>query len=133
MSKKSSNRSTPSQIPASAHCNWNLPELLERLDNDRAFLGELLTVFRHDSQSNLQEAKQAFASGDFHGLEYKVHSLKGMLRNLLMDSAANIAADLEVAARQQNAPHSAVLLVELKQTVEELLPEVDAQLAEVSR
>jgi hypothetical protein len=56
-----------------------------------------------------------------------------MLRNLLMDSAAKVAADLEIAARQQNASHSAALLAELTQTVEELLPEVDAQLAEVSK
>jgi two-component system, sensor histidine kinase and response regulator len=133
MNKKSANWSPQLQIPASAPINWNLPELLERLDNDRIFLGELLIIFRQDSQSALQGAKEAFAGGDCRGLEYKAHTLKGMLRNLLMDRAAHVAADLEVAARQQNTQHSAGLLAQLSQTMEELLPEVDAQLAEVKK
>ena len=130
MNKTSPNRSTQLQIPLSARSNWNLSELLERLDNDTVFLGELLTVFRVDSQSALQEAKDAFDGGNLHVLEHKAHTLKGMLRNLMMDRAAHVAAALEVAARQQNTQQSASLLAELNQTMEALLPEVDAQLAE---
>lgn len=38
---------------------WNVQELLERLDKDRTFLCELLSVYRQDSQAGLQSAKAA--------------------------------------------------------------------------
>ena len=61
------------------------------------------------------------------------HTLKGMLRNLFMNRAAESAANLESAARQGKREESEVLLVQLDQALAELLPKVDAQLAEVKR
>jgi two-component system, sensor histidine kinase and response regulator len=111
--------------------NWNIPELLERLDNDREFLRELLSVYRQDSQSGLQAAKEALAKQDLHALERAAHTLKGMMRNLLMNNAAEAAGNLELAARNKILEDSTALLPRLEQAMAELLPEVDAQLAEV--
>jgi two-component system, sensor histidine kinase and response regulator len=105
--------------------------LLERLDNDRSFLCELLIVFRQDSQAGLQEAKEALTRADLAQVERKAHALKGMMRNLSMDRAAQAASDLEAAARQGKTEESTALLAQLERAMEELLPEVHAQMAEV--
>ncbi len=110
---------------------WKITELLDRLDNDRAFLCDLLRVFREDSQINLQKARTALAEGDSAGLARAAHTLKGMLRNLSMNRAAEMAGDLENASRQEKGKEAEVLLLHLQQGLAELLPEVEAQLAEV--
>jgi HPt (histidine-containing phosphotransfer) domain-containing protein len=93
--------------------NWNLSELLERLDNDRAFL-ELLAVFRQDSHVALEQARDALSKQDLATLERSAHTLKGMLRNLLMEHAAKIASELELAARQGRPQDSGPLLRQLR-------------------
>ena len=118
------NSATPEQA-------WNLKELLDRLDDDQAFLRDLLRVFREDSQSNVQKAKTALAVGDLARLTHAAHTLNGMLRNLCMDGAAEIAAELEDASRQEKRKDAAELLARLEQALGELSPEVEAQLAEV--
>ena len=117
--------------PDSAEEIWNLHELLERLDNDHSFLSELLTVFRQDSQDDLQDAKTKLAAGDLPGLERTAHTLKGMMRNLLMNRAALTASHLEIAARQEQAEEAAALLLRLEKDLRELLQEVNVQMAEV--
>ena len=120
-------------LTAAVEVDWNLTELLGRLDDDRTFLSELLRGFYVDSQSNLQQAKSALAGADLGELARAAHTLKGMLRNLFMNRAAESAANLESAARQGKREESEVLLVQLDQALAELLPKVDAQLAEVKR
>jgi two-component system, sensor histidine kinase and response regulator len=131
MKNKLESEATQSQPAASkAPTRWNPKELLEQLDNDRTFLCELLDVYRRDSQSGLQEAKEALARNDLDVVERRAHTLKGMMKNLFMNDAAQTASDLEAAARQGKADDSAVLLGQLERAMNELLPEVDAQMAE---
>jgi two-component system sensor histidine kinase/response regulator len=110
---------------------WNIEELLLRLEDDRAFLCDLLRVYRQDSQVTLQKAKTALARGDLAELTRAAHTLKGMLRNLSMNGAAETAGELENVSRQAKGEEAGKLLVQLEQALAELLPEVDAQLAEV--
>jgi len=111
--------------------DWNVGELLSRLDNDEAFLRELLIVFRQDSRASLQDAKNALACSNLSALEKAAHKLKGMLRNLLMNGVAQIAGDVELAARQNNSQQLPELLAQLETALEELRPQVDAHLPEV--
>jgi len=131
MKNKSANEQVQPPNVTSSDMDWNLPDLLEQLDHDRVFLAELLTVYRVDSQAGLQDAKNALAAGDFAQLERAAHTLKGMMRNLLMVRGGQAASDLEAAARQGKPEDATALLVLLEHAMEELLPEVDAQLAEV--
>ena len=110
--------------------DWNIKELLQRLDEDEEFLCELLRIFREDSQANLQKARLAMAAGDLPGLMRIAHTLKGMLKNLSMNRAAERAFALETASRQGKGKEVEEFLRQLEQAVAELLPEVDAQLAE---
>lgn len=122
---------TPHGQELTAETSWNLPELLERLDNDRAFLAELLTIFCQDSRVAMKQAQDALSKPDLSSLERKAHTLKGMLRNLLMGHAAKLASDLESAARQGRAQDCALLFAQLQNSIEKLAPEIDAQMQEV--
>jgi HPt (histidine-containing phosphotransfer) domain-containing protein len=123
-------RSTSSERSANAGATWDVNELMERLDGDRAFLCELLEVFREDSQVSLQKAKSALSTGDLPGLMRAAHSLKGMLKNLSMNRAGEIAYALETASNQGRSDEAAKLLEELEQATAEVRPLVDARLAE---
>lgn len=110
---------------------WNVRELLARVDNDQEFLCELLRLFRQDFEADLQKAKTALAEGDLQDLMRAAHTMKGMLKNLSMTYAAETACALETAARQGKSKEAKALLPQLEKAIAELLPQVDAQLAEV--
>lgn len=110
---------------------WDLKELLERLDGDREFLRELLVIFREDARQNLEKSRQAMAEHDLELLTRVAHTLKGMLRNLSMGAAAETAAALETASRESRDRDSKELLEKLEKELEGILPEVEAQLAGV--
>jgi HPt (histidine-containing phosphotransfer) domain-containing protein len=100
---------------------WDPGELLERIEGDEELLRELLVLFRDDSQKNLLKAKAAMAEKDFQALSRAAHTLKGMLRNLDMAAASQVASRLEIAANEDQA-----------QLCAELVPMVEAALAAMS-
>lgn len=60
-----------------------------------------------------------------------LHTIKGMLRNLSMNSAAQTAAALEKSAQGGAEKESAELLLILEGDLAKILPEVEAQLVGV--
>ncbi|MFI5097886.1 MAG: PAS domain S-box protein [Candidatus Acidiferrales bacterium] len=110
---------------------WNVKELLARLEGDQDFFRELLQIFRDDSQANLRKAREALAQEDLAELSRAGHTLKGMLRNLSMNAAAETAAALETAARLGARGEAEALLEQLERSLAEILPEVELHLAEV--
>lgn len=108
---------------------WNRKELLERVDEDQEFLCELLRIFREESRNALEEAKAAIGQRDLPAVMGAAHTMKGMLRNLSMNRAGEIAFAVETAAREGKAETAEESLVRLEQAIADLLPEVDAQLA----
>jgi HPt (histidine-containing phosphotransfer) domain-containing protein len=123
------NREQAAEQPRQNH--WDLKELLERLDGDEGFLCELLVIFREDTRLNLEKSRKAMAERDFEMLARAAHTLKGMLRNLSMGAAAETAASLETASREDRGSDSKELLEKLEKELEGILPEVEAQLAGV--
>ena len=111
--------------------DWNMHEILERIDGDRDFLKELSAIFRDDSRTCLAKAHAAFAHGEMAELSRAAHTMKGMLKNLAMNSAAGIAASLEKAAETQPREASEELLARLEESIATILKEVTVQLAEV--
>ena len=111
--------------------DWDLKELMERIDGDGEFLRELLVIFRADARMNLEKSRQAMAERDFESLSRTAHTLKGMLRNLSMGAAGDTAAALEMASREDRQDDSKELLGKLVKELGRILLEVEAQLAEV--
>ena len=110
---------------------WDLKELMDRLDGDEEFLRELLLLFRQDARMNLEKSRKAMAELDFESLTRTAHTLKGMLRNLSMGAAGETAAALENASREKQQSDSEDLLGKLVKEMEGILPEVEAQLTGV--
>jgi len=104
---------------------------MERLDGDQEFLRELLAIFREDVRVNLEKTHAAIGFSDYEQLTRAAHTMKGMLRNLSMDAAGEAASALETAARESRAGESNELLQKLEKELDEILPEVEAQLAGV--
>jgi HPt (histidine-containing phosphotransfer) domain-containing protein len=111
--------------------DWDLKDLMERLGGDEEFLRELLVIFREDVRMNMEKSKHAMAECDFQLLMRTAHTMKGMLRNLSMGAAAEAAGALETASRENWQGDCKQLLEKLVNELEGILPEVEAQLAEV--
>jgi HPt (histidine-containing phosphotransfer) domain-containing protein len=111
--------------------DWDLKELMERLDGDKEFLRELLVMFREDVRMNLEKSRKAMGDCDFESLTRTAHTMKGMLKNLSMGAAAEKAAALEKASRENLQRESHELLEALTKELEGILPEVEVHLAEV--
>jgi HPt (histidine-containing phosphotransfer) domain-containing protein len=114
-----------------SEAEWNVRELLERLEGDQDLLRELLQLFRADSQTSLMKARKALAQEDLVEVSRTAHALKGMLKNLSMNASAELAAALETAARNGARGEADALLQRLDRSLAGILPEVEMHLAEV--
>lgn len=112
---------------------WNLPELLERVDNDQVLLRELLDIFKEDFPQTLQSLKTAVTAEDLKSSSRLSHTLKGMLSSLGATRAAAAASKLEAlsSAGETTSLHAA--LNTLESEAESLFPELDAYMTEVQR
>ncbi|HKI13027.1 MAG TPA: PAS domain S-box protein [Candidatus Acidoferrum sp.] len=114
-----------------SEAEWNVRELLQRLEGDHDFLRELLQMFRADSQTTLMKAREALAREDLKEVSRAAHTLKGMLKNLSMNATAEIAAGLETAARNGARVEAEALFERLERSLAGLMPDVQTHLAEV--
>ena len=103
--------------------------MLDRLDGDQAFLNELLVMFRSDAPLSLKSAEDCLRSNDLPGLSRAAHAIKGMLRNLAMHNAAELADALEKCSGASRAENCERHLLELKTALERVLRVVESHLA----
>ena len=81
----------------------NMPELLARVENDRELLAELFALFLKDYPRLRDALHDAVHAGDPRQVERAAHALKGMLANLSIKHGAELAAEVEAAARAGDA------------------------------
>ena len=128
--KETSNMHEP-EVPRVDAESFDFPELLARVDYDRELLVDLLTIFREDFPRHLQALREAIASQDATSVATAGHTLKGMLSNLAAARAAGIAGQIEKLGREGNTPPLAALLNEFEVEAKNLLPQLEAYVAEV--
>jgi CheY-like chemotaxis protein len=103
----------------------NLDRLALQLGGDAEAVTEVLRSFAQEGPRTLARLRQAFAAGDTQGIERTAHRLKGTLRWVTADAAADHAEAVENRARSGE--------VDLAQDpLDELVREVDRVL-EVAR
>jgi two-component system sensor histidine kinase/response regulator len=73
--------------------------LLERIDDDRALLLELVEIFRREYPGSFQIAQRAIDTKSPDDLQRVGHALKGALGNLSATGASSLAAELESMGR----------------------------------
>ena len=111
-----------------AHANGaiDVAQLLERIDDDRALLGELFELFRADYPGSFNAAERALSAEDAEALQRIAHSLKGALSNLSAATASAIAAELEVQGKEKNLSQSRVTLDRLNAEIQKVLSALES-------
>lgn len=104
-------------------------QLLERIDGDRALLGELVDLFRADYPGSLRAVQEAIDTRDSNRLRSTSHALKGALANLSAIQASTLAAELEAIGNSPNLTQAQATLdrlshelVSVKRALEALCP-----------
>ena len=88
-------RATMSNLPLVPNNSVEVIQLLDRIDDDRALLAELVEIFRKEYPDNLQTAQRAIDAQKPAELHRVGHTLKGALGNLSAVDASALAAELE--------------------------------------
>jgi HPt (histidine-containing phosphotransfer) domain-containing protein len=115
----------------SSEAVWNISELLVRVDNDQELVQELLSIFKEDFPQHFCALEEAVAAGNLKNVGALSHTLKGMFANLASVRAAAAAARLEQMARAEEKVSLKEALESLKSEIANLLPVLDAYMAEV--
>jgi two-component system sensor histidine kinase/response regulator len=103
-------------IPA-ANGSVDVVQLLDRLDDDRALLAELLEIFRREYPDLLQAAQGSIDAQRPADLERAGHTLKGALGNLSATNASDLAGELERIGHSTD-------LTEAQTVLDRLVPEL---------
>jgi two-component system sensor histidine kinase/response regulator len=112
--------------------DFEVAELLARVDNDRELLRELLDIFKEDSPLRVGVLRDAVACGDAGKVASEAHALRGMLSNLSAKNAAAAAGALERLAGQGNVADFAASFSAFEQQMRQLMPEIEACLSGVA-
>jgi HPt (histidine-containing phosphotransfer) domain-containing protein len=110
--------------------SFDMAELLERLENDRELLRDLLAIFKEDFPCHLRALREAAKNGDMKNLSALSHTLKGMFYNIAANRAAAASAQLEQVARAEESAGLPAALQRFEIEVSELLPKLDACMTE---
>jgi HPt (histidine-containing phosphotransfer) domain-containing protein len=107
-------------------------ELLSRVENDRELMRDLLSICKEEFPRRRQALREAVEFLDAKQVASEAHALKGMLGNLAAREAAEAAARLEQLGRDGKSAEFPESLATFDNIAEELLPQLDACMAEVS-
>lgn len=108
-------------------------ELLERTENDRELMRDLLTIFKDEFPQRLQVLGHAVASRNAANVILEAHALKGMLANLAAIEVAAAVAELERLARDNETSKLLDSFSRFEVIAKEISRQVEACMAEVSR
>ena len=119
--------------PAKVDESFNFGELLDRVDNDRELLKELVEIFQKDFPAHRQELQAAVAAGDMKRVATTGHTLKGMFANLAAGRAASLAANVERLGKAGEIAGLPEAVQALEAEAVAVLPLLDSCLLEVHR
>lgn len=109
----------------------DLEELLERTENDRELMRDLLTIFKEEFPQRLQSLREAIGSLNATHVVMEAHALKGMLSNLAAVEAAATAAELERLGRNNETSKFLESFSRFEAVAKELSRQVETCMAEV--
>ncbi len=118
----------PAPVPQEKNQGVNLEILLERLDNDRALLCDLIGVFMAECPKCIADMEAAVQAKSSEQIHRSAHRFKGSVGSLAAEHAAALALALESAGRSGDLAEAERVFSQLKEETERLLP----QLTEIS-
>jgi HPt (histidine-containing phosphotransfer) domain-containing protein len=105
---------------------FNVTELLERVEQDRELLRELILIFREGLPAQLNLLRDAVKAKDPEAITRAGHYFKGMFSNLAASRAASAAERLEIVGRNNELAQFSEVLLRLENEIELLLPELES-------
>jgi HPt (histidine-containing phosphotransfer) domain-containing protein len=93
-------------------------ELMRRLGGDELLVADVVGLFRPEGPVMLAALQREVARGEPVAIERAAHKLKGALLSLSAGTAATIARDLELAARESDVSRARVMVVNLEREIE---------------
>jgi two-component system, sensor histidine kinase and response regulator len=101
-------------------------ELLDRVDNDLAFLAETVEMFQGDGRSAMRQIRDALAAGDSAGLGRAAHALKGLVSNFCAPQTHASALAVEQMGKNGDLSSAPAAVDALGGQLEALLAELAA-------
>lgn len=102
----------------------NVPELIERLDNDFELYLELLELFTTDSASIISRIENAIINRDSEALRKAAHTLKGAVANFSAPAAYEAASILEQTGRNRELANANDQFLKLKAEIDSVIKEM---------
>jgi two-component system, sensor histidine kinase and response regulator len=103
----------------------DVADLLQRLDGDRAFLAELVEIFRNDYPGEIRNAQEAIRRKDAAEVERVGHALKGALGNLSAVRASALAAEFETIGRSGDLALAGPKLMQVEDELRRVMDTLD--------
>jgi two-component system sensor histidine kinase/response regulator len=104
-----------------AAIDWN--SAIAVVDGDRELLGEVVAAFLIEGPSLVEEIRGALAAGDPIRLRRGAHTLKGALRTLGIESAAELTTELEEIGRRGDLSQAPAKMARLESQLDQILSE----------
>lgn len=95
-----------------------ISDLEERCGGDQALIQRVLNKFTAKARSEITLLQEHVASGGIPDVVQVAHSLKGMAANVGAQAVSDVAANIELAARQEQTDGYDLMLQELNQKYE---------------
>ncbi len=102
----------------------HLNEFLERIQNDRALLWELLDIFVADFQQKKTQLREALQNNDALQVRKLAHALKGSSANIAAHQLAAVLLELEKKGKNNDLSGVAGLLDDMDKKYEALLARI---------
>jgi CheY-like chemotaxis protein/HPt (histidine-containing phosphotransfer) domain-containing protein len=118
--------------PLSLKEAFNMQEALARVDGDRELLGEMAALFLEEYPRFLAQIQEAVSKKDSSALSYAAHTLKGSVGNFAANAAFDAAFTLERIGRQGDLTQAPTALVQLEDTLTQLMPALTKLTAELA-
>ena len=109
---------------------FNESELLDRVDNDLAFLAETVEMLQSDGRAAMQQIREALAAGDAPSVGRAAHALKGIVSNFCSPETQVSALEVERMGKSGDLSGAPDAVKTLGQRLEALIGELAAFVTE---
>lgn len=99
----------------------DLNEFLERIQNDRGLLWELLDIFVEDFQEKKDQLAEAIVRKDSNQIRRLAHALKGSCANISAHQLSLVLLELEIKGKNEDLSGTTALLEDVNKKFEVFL------------
>ncbi|GAB3256720.1 hypothetical protein GCM10027347_18700 [Larkinella harenae] len=92
--------------------SFTVEPLLDAVGNDMTFAGEMMTLFLHQTPSEIQQLRQCLEEGDLAAIKRLIHTQKAVIQTFGLNEAARLIMNTEALIAEKKPMSEIVPLVE---------------------